>query len=455
MASAKHHSSRPALSRIRWLFVLLGMGVLVIFSGLLLLVLFFVRAEMRDLVLQRDATLLGSVAQRHYEESKPIRLPELDLLGLAVESSELRGVIGVRVYAPPGKLIARAPDALFPASLSEERVATLRGGRPVTRFFPDFPLESLFSDAAVDRSEETAPTALLEVIAPLRNAEGETAAAVQFWIDGADVAAEFVSLDQSLAGIALLVLGGGGGLLVTILVLARRRLQGMAVLLAERNRSLEKANTELARAARTSAIGSVTSHLFHGLKNPLAGLQSYLRLTSGDEEAVALTQRMQALINETLEVIREEESGHGIRLDLAEWAEVFRERLEPEIRNRPVTLTLRHKGEGKLINARGRLLLLVLRNLVENAAEAVPENGWIEVLLEGRPEGISATVSDNGPGLPAAITAHLFEPVRSGKENGTGVGLAIAAVIARHIPGNLRLVETGPTGTTFTIECTP
>ena len=448
-------SAKPALKRIRWLFVLPGAGILLVFAGLLAFVLLVLRAEMRDLVLQRDATLLTSVAQQRYEESQPIVLPELDLLGLAVESSELRGVIAVRVYSPPGKLIARAPETLFPAGLAEERVAVLEEGEPVTGFYPDRSLDTLFRDAPADQSDGADTAALLEVVSPLRDGEGRTVAAVQFWLDGATVAREFAGLDRSLAGIGLLVLVGGGGLVIAILVLTRKRLQRMAGLLAERNRSLEKANVELARAARTSAIGSVTSHLFHGLKNPLAGLQSYLRLTSGDEEAVALTHRMQTLINETLEVIREEDNEHGIYLSLEEWAEVFRRRLDPEVRNRPVELAIRHEGEAELMNARGQMLLLVLRNLVENAAEAIGEQGRIEVVLEAQDGGLRATVSDNGPGLPEDVQARLFEPVRSRKENGTGVGLAIAAVIARHIPAELRLAESGPGGTTFIIEISP
>ncbi|NBD37674.1 MAG: hypothetical protein GVY10_03795 [Verrucomicrobia bacterium] len=455
MEPRSNHSGRPALTRIRWLFLLLGAGILLILAGLLATVLLVLRAEMRDLVLQRDATLLTSVAQQRYEESRPILLPELDLLGLAVESSELRGVIGVRVYSPPGKLIARAPEVLFPAGLAEERIAALARGEPVTGFYPARSLDTLFRDAPADQSDAADTSALLEVVSPLRDGEGRTVAAVQFWLDGATVAREFAGLDRSLAGIGLLVLVGGGGLVIAILVLTRKRLQRMAGLLAERNRSLEKANVELARAARTSAIGSVTSHLFHGLKNPLAGLQSYLRLTSGDEEAVALTHRMQSLINETLEVIREEENGDGIYLSLEEWADVYRKRLEPEVRARPVVLSIRHEGEGELMNARGQMLLLVLRNLVENAAEAIEEEGSIEVVLAAGPEGLRATVSDNGPGLPGEVQDRLFEPVRSRKENGTGVGLAIAAVIARHIPADLRLADSGPRGTTFIIEISP
>src|SRR5204863_6930707 len=120
-------------------------------------------------------------------------------------------------------------------------------------------------------------------------------------------------LDRHLFIQAAIAFVTGGGILVVALAFAFRRIHQANRLLSERTQSLLKANQELALAAKTSAVGAVTSHLIHGLKNPLSGLQSFMSgrslgsVTDGDPDwqaAVSTTRRMQTLINETVRVLR-------------------------------------------------------------------------------------------------------------------------------------------------------
>jgi len=256
-------------------------------------------------------------------------------------------------------------------------------------------------------------------------------------------------LDQYLTVLGVVIFAGGGLVFALVFLIARNRLLDMGLILADRNRSLEKANAELALVARTSAIGSITSHLFHGLKNPLAGLKAYLQLTGRDEEAMAMANRMQSLINESLSIIAEEENHHQVQLELDEFRQLLERRLDQQADSR---LSLEFSGSGQLTARHAQLLLLILQNLVNNAVEASPPDRPVKVRVKAEDGQLHAEVQDSGPGLPEEVRRRIFEPVRSTKEHGTGIGLAICAALARHIPAQLRLVASNGSGTTFSIS---
>ena len=106
----------------------------------------------------------------------------------------------------------------------------------------------------------------------------------------------------------------------------------------------------------------------------------------------------------------------------------------------------------------------ILVNLMRNARQAI-EGDATRALRSKGPRG-SVTVEagsdggwcvirivDDGPGIPLRLSERLFEPfVSGGSADGTGLGLTISRELAASHGGELRLVETGPTGTTFELR---
>jgi signal transduction histidine kinase len=97
-------------------------------------------------------------------------------------------------------------------------------------------------------------------------------------------------------------------------------------------------------------------------------------------------------------------------------------------------------------------------NLLLNACQAatrstrVPE---VKVHVTEVDEQIYVTISDNGTGVPAPVRRTLFNPfVTAGKPNGTGLGLTLALQIAEEHGGSVRLVESNPGRTVFTLSLT-
>jgi len=156
-------------------------------------------------------------------------------------------------------------------------------------------------------------------------------------------------------------------------------------------------------------------------------------------------------------------------MDRGEGSEAVK--LETGIRN---TLTLlNHKLKSKHISASVSIppdlptlkawpgeLNQVWTNLIDNAVDAMPDGGKIEITteLDQRPDGsafIYTRVIDNGEGIPDNIQSKIFEPFFTTKEMGagTGLGLDIVQGIIKHHRGSIK-VESKPGRTEF-IVCLP
>jgi signal transduction histidine kinase len=96
----------------------------------------------------------------------------------------------------------------------------------------------------------------------------------------------------------------------------------------------------------------------------------------------------------------------------------------------------------------------VLVNLIQNAAEAIPDGreGWVRVCGHVGSDALVLTVADNGEGIEEDHIAKIFEPLFSTKLKGTGLGLAITAGIVRLHGGTIEVESAPGAGTTFTIR---
>ena len=91
-------------------------------------------------------------------------------------------------------------------------------------------------------------------------------------------------------------------------------------------------------------------------------------------------------------------------------------------------------------------------NLIENALDAVPGSGRVEVLAKRERQSAVVCIVDNGAGIPPAIRARIFEPFFTTKPMGlgTGLGLDIVSRLVRHNDGEIT-VESQPGRTEFRV----
>src|SRR6266513_2528392 len=369
--------------RLPW--VLIGVTLLILAATILLAGL-QLRAEIRKQIAGRDGELLHPVAILQLEADAPeleLLCPITDaanLLPVVLKTSRLlQSVVATRLFDANGRFVEAFPPYVQEGALEPESLPPLSRLKPVSHFLQAVPLSSLFVPED-DASEPDKTMPLLEVNVPLHTgAENRLIGIAQFNIEGSGIAGEFQQLDRHLALQGLIAFFVGGGILVITITWAFRRLRQAHQLLAERTGSLLRANQELALAAKTSAVGAITSHLIHGLKNPLSGLQNLVAsLASADadspeadwQQAIVATRRMQGLITQVVNVLREEEGSAQFQITLPELAEIVVSKVRPLSLETGVRLATQVSGVAALPNRTANLVALILVNLVQNALQA-------------------------------------------------------------------------------------
>ena len=453
------------LSNPRRVAVLAGLATVAIFGALIALITVQLRERVRAEVLQREAEAIHAVAKMQIanaEERLELPAEALDeLLFFAVlESSKLRGVFTVHVYDARGAL----HDSLRPpgARKAPERWWPAVQPAAAARFTPETSLEEALGYRDGARGQR-ARIPLLEVVVPLESGTRGPVGAAHYWIDGAPLAAEFARIDRALAQQAGIAFAGGALLITLVLALAFAPLVRTQRQLLEQSADLARANAELDFAAKTGALGAISAHLIHGLKNPLAGIEGFVaEHATGTADpirgqawrsAMETTQRLRGLVNEVVTVLRDDETGQAdYRVPVAEMVDSAKARLVALAAEADVRLVTEAEPGAELTARVANLAGLVLANLLTNAIQATPRGGKVSLSAQVRGERVEFRIADSGAGLPAGVQAALFRPVQSQKPGGGGLGLAISHRLARHAGGELELVRSDSSGTVFRLS---
>ncbi len=225
------------------------------------------------------------------------------------------------------------------------------------------------------------------------------------------------------------------------------------------------------KSAARSAIG-MAEMLAHEIKNPLAGISGAAQLLSmglsaEDREMTDL------IVAETHRIVK-----------LLEQVEQFGNLRAPDRRAVNIHDALDRARRSALAGYGAHMtivedydpslpatfadldqLVQVFLNLIKNAVEAAGQTGgtirlhtFYDQSLRLRQKGgpgravpLQIEIIDDGPGIAPQITADIFEPFVSGRENGTGLGLALVSKIISDHEGWVS-VESAPGRTTFRVS---
>ncbi len=207
----------------------------------------------------------------------------------------------------------------------------------------------------------------------------------------------------------------------------------------------------------------------HEVANPLTIMRNYVNLLSERLGADSAVQRDLGIISDEIErvarivrgiTLAEEIAVPAASLELVSVnsvvSELVRMALGTLFAPNKVNVQIDLNPDVPPMPLQKDLLKQVLFNLAKNAVEAMHTGGHLKfitrlVAADGQRQ-IEIEVADTGPGLPAAVASHLFEPVISEKGGDhAGLGLTISRSLVERLNGQLSCTST-PQGTRFLIR---
>jgi len=223
---------------------------------------------------------------------------------------------------------------------------------------------------------------------------------------------------------------------------------------------IRRMEAALKKADRLAALGELSARMAHEIRNPLAALCGSVQLLSTapdikeyDARLLAIVTReaarLDALISEFLIYARPTQPQlQQIMLH----AHIEEEFLFLAQDQRFASISLQNLvPKSAEVTADPNQLHQVFINLLQNAADAMPDGGCVRIEYQITSDTASVSITDTGPGMAGDAVQHLFEPFWTTKPAGTGLGLAISYRIVEAHGGSISVEAPTDGGCRFVI----
>ena len=254
-----------------------------------------------------------------------------------------------------------------------------------------------------------------------------------------------------------------------------RKVEEATAELARRNEELRGINKELfdtqknlARSERLAVAGQLAASLAHEIGTPLNSISGHVQLLarrkSNDESTARRLLVIEKQVENIVRTVRQLLSWtrkYDLRLEPADLGHILEDAVllsSPVLESRKIRVQMSLAKDCPKIYGDSGYLHQVFLNLINNSTDAMPRGGQLHISLRAcgpaeLPE-VEVVVTDTGTGIARETLAHIFDPVFTTKQIGTGagLGLAICDQIVRQHAGTIHAASAPDQGTTFTIR---
>ena len=231
--------------------------------------------------------------------------------------------------------------------------------------------------------------------------------------------------------------------------------------------SLEQKVTEQAKelvdAERLSAIGATAGMVGHDIRNPLQAITGDVYLAKTELAAIPEGEEKKNIQESLSEIEKNIDYINKIVADLQDFARPLNPRIEETDLKRliddlltknglPENVKVSVKVETKKVLADSTFINRIMYNLVNNAAQAMPNGGKLTIHTYNETNDTVITVKDTGVGIPENVKGKLFTPMFTTKAKGQGFGLAVIKRMTEALGGTVSFESQEGKGTTFTVR---
>ncbi len=236
---------------------------------------------------------------------------------------------------------------------------------------------------------------------------------------------------------------------------------------------LKELEARIRQNERLASLGTLAAGLAHEIRNPLSAIKTFVQLLPRKiDNAVFLekfnrtvpreTERINQLVEELLELSRFPKY-HFTPTDMAILLRDVVDMHWADIEHHQIDRSLNFTDDLPQIGADANQLMKAFHNLVQNAVQAMPSGGRLQITAvyaagdgdnktEAEAGELVVTVEDEGCGISSEKINNIFDPFFTTKDTGTGLGLAISHKVITEHGGKITVKSEVGKGTTFTVR---
>lgn len=230
---------------------------------------------------------------------------------------------------------------------------------------------------------------------------------------------------------------------------------------------LRQLERELADSERLASLGTLAGGIAHHFNNILGGVTTFVdyALATDDPRAARRALQMTAKaaeraagITKSLLAFAQKDAGGEDLADLTEVVLTFASLVEKSLAEKHIKLDLQ-LSPIPITPVRVDWMHTVLGNLLDNAEDAMPSGGQVDIEIGADRKTVWLKFSDEGTGIKPDDWQHIFEPFYTtkgltgpGQQNKPGLGLAVVHGLVKEMHGEIDVSSTPAVGATFRIR---
>ena len=211
----------------------------------------------------------------------------------------------------------------------------------------------------------------------------------------------------------------------------------------------------LEQARKFATIGQMAAGLAHEIRNPLSTLRGFSQFFASKfaaddpareyaETMVKEADRLNRVVTDLLFMAKPGRISPE-KTDISKAVREVTRLLKLDLKSKSVNITSRI--EENFLHSDRDALIRILVNLVLNSLDAVDRGGEIVISTAAVESGTRLEVSDNGHGMDEQTRKKALEPFYTGKDRGTGLGLALVHRLICQHGGNVHIDSLAGAGT--------